>query len=320
MGKRVLLGFAATAALVLSLAPAASAATEIGSGCDPDSSGGSAKMVLQLGRVSPPAAVKTTGPGVVTSWRVQSAPFLEPATMALKVVRQTGGDFEVLAESTPGLVLGQPDNRFPTRIPVSAGLLFGVSSSKSIPTCFGIGAPGDTLASFNPDVPVGGKAKPFESPDGILLSLAVVIEPDADGDGYGDETQDQCPQNAATQGACPVPPPVGVSATVKLKGKPRLEGNVVAVKITTSARAELTVTGSIRGKRAAKPVSKTVSPGETGRVYLSLKKSVKQRLANLPRKRKLRMVIEVKAPGSPAVSAEISLPGRMKPQPARARS
>lgn len=295
----------------------AGAATEIGSGCDPDSSGGSAKLILQLGRVSPPAAVKTTGPGVVTSWRVQSASFLEPATMALKVLRQTGGDFEVLAESAPGLVLGQPDNRFPTRIPVSAGVLFGVSSSKSIPTCFGIGVPGDTLAAFNPDIPVGGKAKPFESPDGILLSLAVVIEPDVDGDGYGDETQDQCPQSAATQGVCPPPPPPP-AATFKLKGKPKLEGNVVAVKLTTSAAAQVTVTGSIRGKRAAKPVSKVVSPGETGRVYLSLKKSVKQRLANLPRKRKLRMVVEGKATGSPTVSAEISLPGRKKPQRARA--
>jgi len=235
--------------------------------------------------------------------------------MALKVLRETSGEFEVLAESAPGLVLGQPENKFPTRIPVSAGALFGLSSSKSIPTCFGIGAPGDTLASFNPDVPVGGKAKPFESPDGILLSLAVVIEPDADGDGYGDESQDGCPQSAATQGTCPAPPPVVVT---KLVGKPKLEGNVVAVKLTTSAPAKVTVTGSIRGKRAAGPASKTVTPGETGRLYLQLSKATKQRLAKLPRKRKLKMVVEAKVAGAPTVSSEISLPGRKKPQPPRA--
>jgi hypothetical protein len=28
----------------------------------------------------------------------------------------------------------------------------------------------------------------------------------ADHDGFGDETQDQCPTNAGTQGACPVSP------------------------------------------------------------------------------------------------------------------
>ena len=35
------------------------------------------------------------------------------------------------------------------------------------------------------------------------LVLNADIEADADKDGYGDETQDQCPTNAATQGPCP---------------------------------------------------------------------------------------------------------------------
>jgi hypothetical protein len=39
-----------------------------------------------------------------------------------------------------------------------------------------------------------------------LMLLSGTIEPDADGDGFGDETQDQCPTNAATQGACPPGP------------------------------------------------------------------------------------------------------------------
>ena len=30
------------------------------------------------------------------------------------------------------------------------------------------------------------------------------VEPDADGDGFGDETQDQCPSDKATHGACAV--------------------------------------------------------------------------------------------------------------------
>jgi hypothetical protein len=30
-----------------------------------------------------------------------------------------------------------------------------------------------------------------------------VIEPDADGDHFGDETQDKCPSNPAAQGTCP---------------------------------------------------------------------------------------------------------------------
>jgi hypothetical protein len=230
--------------------------------------------------------------------------------MVLKVIREVGGEYEVVAESAPEAVVEKP-HQFPTRIPVPAGVSFGVTSTKSFPTCDS--AAGDTVAFFAGGGPVGSKTKPYETRAELLLSLAAVVEPD----GYGDETQDRCPQSAATQGACPPPPPPP-PPTVMLKGKPKLEGNVVAVKLTTSAAAKVTVTGSIRGKRAAAPASKMVSPGETGRLYLTLKKSVKRRLANLPRERKLKMVVEAKVNGPGTVSAEISLPGRKKPPRARA--
>lgn len=299
-------------------ATSAAAATEYGRQCDPDGGAASPGMALQLSRITPPVALKTTSPGVVTAWKVQSAPFLEPRTMVLKVIREVGGDYEVVAESAPEAVVEKP-HQFPTRIPVPAGVSFGVTSTKSFPTCDS--ASGDTVAFFAGGGPIGSKAKPYETRGELLLSLAAVVEPDADGDGFGDETQDQCPQSAATQGACPTPPAGGGGAVVptfNLKGKPKLEGNVVAVKLATSAPMKLTVTGSIRGKRAAAPATKTVNPGETGRVYLRLNKATKQRLANLPRKRKLTMVVEVKSAGAPTASAEIKLPGRKKPQPARA--
>lgn len=40
---------------------------------------------------------------------------------------------------------------------------------------------------------------------GRRLNLAARVEPDADRDGFGDETQDQCSTNAATQATCPTP-------------------------------------------------------------------------------------------------------------------
>ena len=46
-------------------------------------------------------------------------------------------------------------------------------------------------------------AGPRGSTEGINeLLVAATIEPDADGDGFGDETQDRCPAQATTQGAC----------------------------------------------------------------------------------------------------------------------
>jgi hypothetical protein len=40
-----------------------------------------------------------------------------------------------------------------------------------------------------------------------------VIEPDADGDGYGDESQDRCSTEPAVQGDCPPPPPKPIAGT-----------------------------------------------------------------------------------------------------------
>ncbi len=50
-----------------------------------------------------------------------------------------------------------------------------------------------------------------------LLAFAADVETDADGDGYGDETQDACPTDGTTQGTCPpVPNPDARSAGAHL--------------------------------------------------------------------------------------------------------
>lgn len=50
------------------------------------------------------------------------------------------------------------------------------------------------------------------------------VEPDADHDGYGDETQDNCPSNAAAHGACP-PPTVSPATGKKKKCKKHKKGH-----------------------------------------------------------------------------------------------
>jgi hypothetical protein len=67
-----------------------------------------------------------------------------------------------------------------------------------------------------------------------LVLLSGTIEADADGDGFGDETQDGCPTNAAVQGPCPaVAPPSSPSSPVKkkrCKKKKHHSGAVIAKK------------------------------------------------------------------------------------------
>jgi hypothetical protein len=43
----------------------------------------------------------------------------------------------------------------------------------------------------------------YEPGSNHQIDVSAVLEPDADHDGFGDETQDQCPTNGSTHGPCP---------------------------------------------------------------------------------------------------------------------
>jgi hypothetical protein len=65
----------------------------------------------------------------------------------------------------------------------------------------------------------------------LPVLLSGTIEADADGDGFGDETQDQCPTNAAIQTACPTGVPLpGTAPKKKCKKKHRSADASVAKK------------------------------------------------------------------------------------------
>jgi hypothetical protein len=56
------------------------------------------------------------------------------------------------------------------------------------------------------------------SSNSLQLDVSAILEPDADNDGFGDETQDQCPTDATKQGDC-APPETTVTAGPKAKAK-----------------------------------------------------------------------------------------------------
>ena len=94
-----------------------------------------------------------------------------------------------------------------------------------------INSTGATVRYFNGDTQPGqsNTYTPFAS--GSIYPVSARLEADADNDGFGDESQDQCPTDARTQGACPsqgpgtpanpviAPPPGGPDST-----KPALGG------------------------------------------------------------------------------------------------
>jgi hypothetical protein len=92
-------------------------------------------------------------------------------------------------------------------IPIAAGQRLGVVRST------GTAGQGAMFWSNNsPGGALGAGAGIHNSGSQSYLSMAdfeqliqYSVEPDADHDGYGDETQDKCPSSAAAHGACPAP-------------------------------------------------------------------------------------------------------------------
>ena len=170
--------------------------------------------VVQSATAVPGQYVVPAGGGVVTSWSTNARAAGTGPARALFFVPTGGSGFTLVGKAplvplTPSVL-----NTFPVRIPVPAGALLGVQYT-------GTGACADPSPSntinfgiFDPD---SGTVANLGSSGNYTINIAATVEPDVDGDGFGDVSQDLCPQSASVQAAaCPAP-----DTTVK---KPRLVG------------------------------------------------------------------------------------------------
>jgi hypothetical protein len=193
--------------------------------------------------------------GVVTRWRVKGA----SGPMKFRVIRpQSNGDY-LLVSSGP---IETPANTgvvtFDTQQPIQAGDYIGLELESATAT-LGVDtgeSPSSTSASAFAPTPDGSTATPQLSP-GARGYLNADIEPDADHDGYGDETQDQCPTNATTHGPCP--PPVVVDKlppTVKSYGRAAhlSHSGRVSFFLSSNEQASGSVTATLGLPKAAKVV------------------------------------------------------------------
>ena len=206
---RLSLAAAVTAlALIGASASSAGAAVKIGDTFTPDTDLGLAGVIIQSG--SPGDTYTVPSDGVVTSWSFEAAAGMTPP-IKLKVVRHAGGDdFTTVGDSQlespmPGVL-----NAWPTRIAVKAGDLpalfhtdttFGYrfTSDPGYATSEFGGPPGDPSLDPPPGTTINyGSPTPDQQ-----IDLSAVIEPDADRDGFGDETQDKCAGTAGNFNGCP---------------------------------------------------------------------------------------------------------------------
>jgi hypothetical protein len=138
-----------------------------------------------------------------------------------------------------------------------------------------IGSPGSSIqqTGAGSDPAKGSTATLVGSPAvDRRLNLTATVETDADGDGFGDDSQDLCPANATTQGACPSAPdtvaPVlsQVSLTNKTfrvnpSGKAAArrrakKGTTFRYTLSEAATVTFTIERKSKGRRVAKKCRK----------------------------------------------------------------
>ncbi len=287
-----------TALLVLLALPApARAAVTFGSDLSAPSSIGAAgqcsSLTFTAGSGGPPCAVALVGDatgasaaapvgGVITQFATR-----EPTSPGPNI--QVA--FSVMRMAAPQASGTASDARFvasgPTVTLGAGGAI--VTATAHVPVLLGdvlaVSNPGSTVAPVSSVLTTGRKLRIFLAADlgvspiseaslntseagAVEPAIRATIEADADGDGFGDETQDACPANAAKQVApcvdpAPIPPagPVPPADTVA----PAL-GNVVIssgkVLFTTSERATIAIRitrlldGRRKGKRCVRPTRK----------------------------------------------------------------
>jgi hypothetical protein len=289
VGKRLLVAALATS-LCLTVASSAAAAQEVGEPCA--ASGTMPTSTLLVFNTTPGPSIKPVVPEepaqVITSWKVQVGPGIAPLPQRLEVYRvlDEEQDYRKEAESAT-VTVSEGLNVFPTRIPVSSWTgylaLYGPNGTlvcNSAPQLAG---------SFEGTAGLG-ETRRVKSVIGIGVPVLATVEDDRDKDGYGDDTQDKCPQSAARQDECP---PVTVSARATAKEKS------IVVDVGVSSEATVDVFGQVgwgfkpspKLKTAgAKPTrliiglsgpKRTVLPGKKVPFKVPLRKPVLRRLSRL---------------------------------------
>lgn len=209
-------------------------------------------------RLPAPAQVTAPHDGVVVRWSVRGAGWLR--AFVARYVPGRGAVQTALSGRGVGRGLSTPTS-FPTRLRIRRGDRVGIMLEGREPM---IGAlpdvPGSSADYFGRKLgltPVGPDSTGFP----WQFAYDATIEPDRDGDGYGDESQDRCPSDRTTAGACrpaaPAPDTIAPAFVGRPKIAPRRMRGTRSTRLTAvlTERATLTLQahrmkpGRVRGGR-----------------------------------------------------------------------
>ena len=159
-----------------------------------------------------PGGAHAGASGVIVGWKVRTSAGPSPSMARLRVVHGTKGGGAGPVETVPA---GAGTYAYSARVPVQAGDLIGldvldatISSSVRMLSL----TPEASAVYWKPTLGEGEES-PFDGEFAGEMLMNATIEPDADGDGFGDESQDGCPNLAgASVPPCVVPQPASETA------------------------------------------------------------------------------------------------------------
>jgi hypothetical protein len=301
-------------ALAVTAAPAA-AATSLG-GIAPGLAGlGGCTNCGQLQTQTAPGSVPyvvPAGGGVITSWTFRDVTKATAARLRLFEPGPGAGQYTLIAE-TPyrDFNLGETATTL-TQIPVAAGVHLGIAVTAADQQYYTLNSGDKVSSNFDVLAPIGASQLLTES-DGRHVNIAATLEPDADHDGYGDETQDACPSDPTqqlncSQGAPPIPaaphqpsppstptPPAagnqtgaitvkaGSFVSLVTPARESIKSGFVTVAATSVGQVTLSASGKVSG-RALGSTTTTIAAGQRVTLKLRIPKktlhAVRKRLAH----------------------------------------
>ncbi len=203
---------------------------------DPYSGGAPVSGVITKFRTN---AFAVEAPGQIT-FRVANLTLPNPMDLenALATVGRNRADGHDPADRSTGIA----DHRGERPGPGNSGQQLAVDITKSIGIIYNSNGDKRSYMFAPPLVEGAGQRGSTEVQN--ELQVQATIEPDADNDGFGDETQDQCPTQATTQGPCDTTPP-GVNGLKVVHGK-------VSYRLAEAATVSLRVEKKSKGRKVGK--------------------------------------------------------------------
>lgn len=275
--RRLTILVLAASAAVLLVPALAQAATTFGSRLnhDPANSGecgnfdGTCTLVSFIHPSDPngdPYAGGAPVDGVITKFRIRAYITTEAQQVTFRVAditRDPGDDSTALATaagSGPTVTLGvnedaleAPIQEFAGRLRVKKGQHLAIDAGKYVQAT--VNDSGDKFSYvYSPPLVDGSGARGSTESTGELLVQAS-IEPDADGDGFGDETQDQCASQATTQGPCDNTAP-GVTGL-------KVAGGKISYKLSEAATVKFKLEKKLPGRKVGRKCVKQTPQNKT---------------------------------------------------------